>query len=109
MSKTISYLYQPNNPALLKLISMTIKGAHLHKRFAGVCGEIGGDPLSIPVLLGLGIDDLSMSPSVIPQARRIINSLNIKDCEILANKALQCATAEEVNKLVKNFLKQHNL
>ena len=109
MSKTIQYLYQPNNPALLKLIDMTIKGAHLYKRFVGICGEIGGDPLSIPILLGLGIDDLSMSPSVIPQARRIINSLNIKECKILADKALKCATAEEVNKLVKGFLKRHNL
>lgn len=109
MSKTTHYLCQPNNPALLKLIDMTIKGAHLHNRFAGVCGEIGGDPLSIPILLGLGIDDLSMSPSVIPQARKIINSLNIKECEMLANKALKCATAEEVNKLVKDFLKKHNL
>ena len=109
MSKTINYLYQPNNPALLKLINMTIKGAHLHNRFVGICGEIGGDPLSIPILLGLGIDDLSMSPSVIPQARRIINSLNIKECKNLANKVLKCATSEEVNKLVKNFLKRHNL
>lgn len=109
MSKTIDYLYQPNNPALLKLIDMTIKGAHLNSRFVGVCGEIGGNPLSIPILLGLGIDDLSMSPPNIPQARRIINSLNFKDCEILANKALQCSTTEEVNKLVKDFLKQNNL
>lgn len=109
MSKTINYLYQPNNPALLKLINMTIKGAHLHNRFVGICGEIGGDPLSIPILLGLGIDNLSMSPSVIPQARRIINSLSIKECKNLANKALKCATSEEVNKLVKNFLKRHNL
>lgn len=109
MSKTINYLYQPNNPALLKLINMTIKGAHLHNRFVGICGEIGGDPLSIPILLGLGIDNLSMSPSVIPQARRIINSLSIKECKNLANKVLKCATSEEVNKLVKNFLKRHNL
>ena len=109
MSKSIAYLYQPNNPALLKLISMTIKGAHANNRFAGVCGEIGGDPLSIPILLGLGIDDLSMAPPIIPQARRIINSLNVKECEVLANNALQCSTAEEVNNLVKEFLKQHNL
>jgi phosphotransferase system enzyme I (PtsI) len=74
-----------------------------------MCGEMAGDIQSIPILIGLGLDDFSMSASSIPQARKIINSLSVKECEKLANKALECSTAEEVNKLVKEFLKQHNL
>ena len=109
MSKVVGYLYQPNNPALLRLISLTIKGGHSKNRFVGMCGEMAGDIQSIPILIGLGLDDFSMSASSIPQARKIINSLSVKECEKLANKALECSTAEEVNKLVKQFLKQHNL
>ena len=109
MSKVVEYLYQPNNPALLRLISLTIKGGHSKNRFVGMCGEMAGDIQSIPILIGLGLDDFSMSASSIPQARKIINSLSVKECEKLANKALECSTAEEVNKLVKQFLKQHNL
>ena len=109
MSKVVGYLYQPNNPALLRLINLTIKGGHSKNRFVGMCGEMAGDVHSIPILMGLGLDDFSMSASSIPQARKIINSLSIKDCEKLANKALECSTAEEVNELVKEFLKQHNL
>ena len=109
MSKVVGYLYQPNNPALLRLISLTIKGGHSKNRFVGMCGEMAGDIQSIPILIGLGLDDFSMSASSIPQARKIINSLSVKECEKLANKALECSTAEEVNNLVKQFLKQHNL
>lgn len=109
MSKVVEYLYQPNNPALLRLISLTIKGGHSKNRFVGMCGEMAGDIQSIPILIGLGLDDFSMSASSIPQARKIINSLSVKECEKLANKALECFTAEEVNNLVKQFLKQHNL
>ena len=109
MSKAVGYLYQPNNPSLLRLINLTIKGGHSKNRFVGMCGEMAGDVLSIPLLMGLGLDDFSMSASSIPQARKIINSLTLKECEELADKALACATAEEVNNLVKKFLKEHNL
>ena len=109
MSKVVGYLYQPNNPALLRLINLTIKGGHSKNRFVGMCGEMAGDIHSIPILMGLGLDDFSMSASSIPKARKIINSLSVKECEKLANKALECSTAEKVNELVEEFLKQHNL
>jgi phosphotransferase system enzyme I (PtsI) len=69
-----------------------------------MCGEMAGDALSIPLLLGLGLDAFSMSASSIPKARRIINNLNFKDCEKLAKKALTLETATEVTALVKKFL-----
>ncbi|MCF0228016.1 MAG: phosphoenolpyruvate--protein phosphotransferase, partial [Malacoplasma sp.] len=108
-NKNISYLYQPNNPSLLKLVDSTIKGCHAHKRWAGMCGEMAGDIYSIPILLGLGLDAFSMSASSIPSVRRIINNLNFKDCEKLAQEALNLETVEQVNELVSSFLKKHKL
>ena len=108
-NKNISYLYQPNCPALLKLVDMTIKGCHAHKRWAGMCGEMAGDIYSVPLLLGLGLDAFSMSASSIPSVRRIINNLNFKDCEKLAQEALNLETVEQVNELVSSFLKKHKL
>ncbi|WEK83203.1 MAG: phosphoenolpyruvate--protein phosphotransferase [Mycoplasma sp.] len=109
MSKTVSYLYQPNNPALLRMVDMTIKGANKHKRWVGMCGEMAGDILSIPVLLGLGLYEFSMSATAIPQARKIINSLSTVECKKLAAKALQLQKASEVDALVKKFLKDKKL
>lgn len=109
MSKTVSYLYQPNNPALLRMIDMTIKGAHANNKWVGMCGEMAGDIMSTPLLLGLGLDNFSMSATSIPNARRIINNLNRKDCEKLVQEALNLETIDEVNALVKDFLTKQNL
>lgn len=104
MSEKVSYLYQPLNPSLLRLIKMTIDGAHKNGRWAGMCGEMAGDPYAVPVLLGLGLDEFSMSATSILKARKIVNSLSKKEMEELANKALTLDTAEEVLELVKSAL-----
>ena len=104
MSEKVAYLYQPLNPSILRLIKMTIDGAHSQGRWCGMCGEMGGDPKAAPVLLGLGLDEFSMSASRILPTRKIITSLNKKDMEELANKALKCHTEEEVMKLVDEVL-----
>lgn len=112
MSEKVSYLYQPNNPALLKAIHLTIMGAKKYNRMVAMCGEMAGDYLSIPLLLGLGnhgLDAFSMSASSIPKAKKLISSLNKKDCIELANKSLECETSEEVIKLTKLFLSKKNL
>lgn len=109
MSKTVSYLYQPNNPALLRMVNMTINGANKHKKWVGMCGEMAGDILSIPLLLGMGLHAFSMSATAIPMARKIINSLNQSECKVLAEKTLQLQTMDEVNDLVKAFLKKKKL
>lgn len=109
MSKEVSYLYQPNNPALLRMVSMTIEGGHSCKRWVGMCGEMAGDPLSAPLLLGLGLDSFSMSSTSIPQARKIINNVTYKECQDLAKKALNLTTISEVNKLVTKFLQSKKL
>ena len=105
MSEKVAYLYQPLNPSILRLIKMTIDGAHSQGRWCGMCGEMGGDPMAAPVLLGLGLDEFSMSSSRILPTRRIITSLNKKEMEELAGKALKCHTEEEVVKLVNEALK----
>ena len=105
MSEKVAYLYQPLNPSILRLIKMTIDGAHSQGKWCGMCGEMGGDPMAAPVLLGLGLDEFSMSSSKILPTRRIITSLNKKEMEELAAKALKCHTEEEVSKLVKEALK----
>jgi phosphotransferase system enzyme I (PtsI) len=68
----LSYLYQPLNPALLKLIKMTVDASHEKGKWTGVCGELAGDPEAIPILVNLGVDELSMSPQKIPYAKKII-------------------------------------
>ena len=105
MSEKVAYLYQPLNPSILRLVKMTIDGAHSQGRWCGMCGEMGGDPKAAPVLLGLGLDEFSMSASRILPTRKIITSLNKKEMEDLAGKALKCHTEAEVMELVNSVLK----
>ena len=105
MSEKVAYLYQPLNPSILRLVKMTIDGAHSQGKWCGMCGEMGGDPMAAPVLLGLGLDEFSMSASRILPTRKIIGSLNKADMEELANKALKCHTCAEVTALVESVLK----
>ena len=105
MSEKVSYLYQPLNPSILRLVKMTIDGAHKEGKWAGMCGEMAGDPNAAPLLLGLGLDEFSMSATSILNARKIIRSLSKKDMEELAAKAISCQTEAEVMELVKATLK----
>ncbi len=101
MNEKVAYLYQPYNPALLRLIKMTIDGAHKEGKWCGMCGEMAGEQLAVPVLLGLGLDEFSMSASSILAARKMVRSLSYKDMKELASKALACTTEDEVIKLIK--------
>ncbi len=105
MSEKVSYLYQPLNPSLLRLIKMTIDGAHKEGKWCGMCGEMAGDELAVPLLLGLGLDEFSMSATSILPARKMVRELKQSDMITLANKALQMSTAEEVEELVKKAIK----
>ncbi len=97
MNEKVSYLYQPYNPSILRLLKMIIDGAHKEGKWVGMCGEMAGDEKAIPLLLGLGLDEFSMSASSILEARRIIRESNYEDLKVLTDKALtECGTAEEV-------------
>lgn len=106
MSEKVSYLYQPYHPAVLRLIKMTIDGAKAHAKKipVGMCGEMAGDKIAIPLLVGMGLDEFSMSASDVLGARKLINSLNKKDMELLVAEALKCDTHEEVKALVMKKL-----
>ena len=91
MSERVSYLYQPYNPAILRLVKQ------------GMCGEMAGDETAIPLLLGLGLDEFSMSATSILKARRQINGLSKNEMTELANRAINCSTQEQVKELVHNI------
>lgn len=104
MNEHISYLYQPYNPAILRLVKRVIDAAHKEGKWAGMCGEMAGDELAIPILLGLGLDEFSMSASSILRARSQIRNLNKADMEKLAEDVLNFTTNEEVKEHVKKVL-----
>ena len=105
MSEKVSYLYQPLNPSVLNLIKMTIDGAHAAGKWCGMCGEMAGDAISAPVLLGLGLDEFSMSASSVLNARKIIRSLSYEKMKELADKAITLETEKEVKDLIQEYLK----
>ncbi len=96
MNQQVSYLYQPYNPSILRLVKMVIEAAHKEGKWAGMCGEMAGDETAIPILLGLGLDEFSMSASSILKARSLIRNLNKADMEKLASEVLNMSTTEEV-------------
>ena len=104
MSEKVSYLYQPLNPSILRLVKMTIEGAHKNGKWVGMCGEMAGDAMAAPLLLGLGLDEFSMSATSILRARKIINGLSYEEMKELSAKAVGCETEAQVSELVKNAL-----
>ncbi len=88
------------NPSLLRLIAQTVEGAKKHQRFTGVCGGIAGDAQAVPILVGLGVDELSVSLPSIPTIKAQVRRLSYKDCQELARRALTCSTGDEVRALL---------
>lgn len=100
----VSYLYQPLNPAFLGLINHVIAAAHRHDTKAAMCGEMAGDELALPLLMGMGLDEYSMSASSILRTRSMMKDLDTKECAKLVEKAMELDTNEEVADLVKKEL-----
>lgn len=102
MNERVSYLYQPYNPSILTLIKHVIDSAHKEGKWAGMCGEMAGDQTAVPLLVGLGLDEFSMSASSVLKTRSLISKLTLSDMQALADKAInECATVEEVEALVE--------
>ncbi|WP_409294559.1 phosphoenolpyruvate--protein phosphotransferase [Peribacillus sp. SCS-26] len=104
MNERVSYLYQPYNPAILRLVKMVIDAAHKEGKWAGMCGEMAGDETAIPLLLGLGLDEFSMSATSILRARSLIKRLSQPEMQQLAEQALGMSTAQEVVHAVETAL-----
>ncbi|CAG7839358.1 phosphoenolpyruvate-protein phosphotransferase [Clostridium novyi B str. ATCC 27606] len=103
INEKISYLYTPMNPAILRLIKLVIDNAHKAGIWAGMCGEVAGDERLIPVLLGMGLDEFSMSAISILPARRLISSLSLKEAQDISNRVLSLDSAEEIATLLSNL------
>lgn len=96
MNEHVAHLYQPTHPAILKLIRETVEAAHRQGIWVGVCGEMAGDPVLVPLLLGLGVDELSAAPSVTAPIKFLIRRLKMSEARELADFALQCEEAREI-------------
>lgn len=105
MNERVSYLYQPYHPAILRLVNLVIQAAHTEGKWAGMCGEMAGDQTALPLLLGMGLDEFSMSASSILKSRQLISQLDSIKMKELADKAMaECVTADEVAGLVGEYL-----
>ena len=99
-------MYQPYNPAILRLVKMVIDAAHKEGKWAGMCGEMAGDEVAIPILIGLGLDEFSMSATSILKARSLISQLSLEEMKKLSQEVLGLDTNDNVKEAVVNALKK---
>lgn len=109
MNENVAYLYQPYHPSLLRLIKMVIDNAHKEGKWVGMCGEMAAETRALPLLIGLGLDEYSMSASEILQKKYIAKLIDTSEAKKLADRALRQTFQEEVQKLVDAFLARINL
>jgi len=96
-NEKVSHLYEPTHPAIIRLIKATVDAAHQHGIWVGVCGEIAGDPVLAPLLIGLGVDELSAAPTVVAQVKYIVRRLRLTEAQALAEFALHCESPVEIH------------
>jgi phosphotransferase system enzyme I (PtsI) len=106
MNEKIAHLYEPTHPAIVRLIKITVEAAHNHKVRVAVCGEMAGDPVLAPLLLGLGVDELSAAPSLVPSLKFLIRRLNLGEARKLATFALECEGAGEILARCQEFTRE---
>ncbi len=103
-NQAVSYLYQPYNPSILRLIKHIIDSCHKYNKFAAMCGEMAGDQLAVPLLIGMGLDEFSMSATSILKTRSLFKKLDSKKMSTLAQEAVQQQTSNDVIRLVRSRL-----
>jgi phosphotransferase system enzyme I (PtsI) len=103
----VSYLYDYCNPAIIRLINNVADAAHACGIKVGMCGGMAGDPLAVPLLVGLNLDELSMASGAISKVKYVISNLDTGDCQKLAFAATKCRSAEEIRGLLKEFYLSH--
>ncbi len=96
VNERIAHLYEPTHPAVLRLLKMVADAAHANDIWVGVCGEMAGDIALIPLLLGLGVDELSAGAMLVPRVKRAVQSLAIPECQKLVEETLKLDTASEI-------------
>lgn len=105
----ISYLYNPMHPSVLGLIKQVIDASHAEGKWTGMCGELAGDERATLLLLGMGLDEFSMSAISVPRIKKLIRNVNFQDAKVLADTALQKPTAAEIDQLIEEFLLENSL
>ena len=103
VNERVAYLYEPTHPAIIRLIKNTIDVGHDHGIWVGICGEVASNPVMAPLLMGMGLDEFSMSPTAIPLVKQAVRNLRFADAEDLAKKVLMCETATEVMALCRSL------
>jgi phosphotransferase system enzyme I (PtsI) len=102
----VAYLFEPLHPAVLRFIKQTVDAGHKAGIPVGLCGEMAGEPLHVPILLGFQVDSLSMNPQSLPRVKNLIRQSFMKDCRKLARKVLRLSTAQEVNRFLEKTIKK---
>jgi phosphotransferase system enzyme I (PtsI) len=105
MNQNVSYLYDPFNPAVLRLIEYVISSGHKYGKFVGMCGEMAGEPLAAPLLMAMGLDEFSMSASSIPPVKAVIRSLDTYRCRELWDQAKKYTDGKQIRQLLETELK----
>ena len=100
----IAYLYQPSHPSIIHMIQYVVHSAYEHGKWVSVCGEMGGEPMLVPLVLGVGIHELSMSSVSIGPIKRLIRRMRLHEAEDLVGRPLACSTAKEVRQLCEQFV-----
>jgi phosphotransferase system enzyme I (PtsI) len=106
LNEKIAHLYQPTNPAILRLIKMTVDAAHKNNIWVGVCGEMASEKILTPLLIGLGVDELSMAPAGVPSIKYLIRRLKIAETRELADFALQSDSATEILSRCESYVRK---
>jgi phosphotransferase system enzyme I (PtsI) len=109
MNQNISHLYNPFHPAILRLIKNVVDASHTEGKFTGMCGEFAGDPMAALLLLGMGLDEFSMSGLSIPQVKKIIRSVSLEDAKKITEEALKLSTGDEIKELIGEKLNDLNI
>lgn len=104
VNEHVAYLYEPLHPAVLRLIKQTVDAGHKGRIPVGICGEMAGEPLYVPILLGLQLDSLSMNPKSVPRVKNLICRCRMKDCRHFMRKALRLSTAREIDDLLQSMM-----
>ncbi|NDJ36436.1 MAG: phosphoenolpyruvate--protein phosphotransferase [Chloroflexi bacterium] len=105
-NERVAHLFNALSPAVLRLVRITIEHAHAHDKWVGMCGELAGDPAAIPILLGLGLDEFSMVPRAIPEAKWLLSQLTRERANAIAEHVLSLASAEEVEAYMADVLEE---
>lgn len=108
-NELISHLYNPMAPSVLTLIKQVIDASHAHGKWTGMCGELAGDERATLLLLGMGLDEFSMSSISIPRIKKIIRNANFEDVKALAEEALRQPTADDLMSVINTFIEEKTL